>query len=396
MKNTHSIRVIDVLLTFLKLGCTSFGGPVAHLGYFRKEFVERKNWLNEDQYSQLLAICQFLPGPASSQMGFAIGLIKSGWLGAISAFIAFTLPSVLLLVVFASLLPSLESDIGQAAIGGLKIVAFVVVADAVLGMSKKLCAHTLTRLLALASASAVLLFDSAVAQLLVVIIAGVISSVFHHPESTPQSHSLPVSYGRKTGTVLFGIFAALLAVLLLVPFNSVLVTIAEIFYRAGALVFGGGHVVLPLLETSIIDNQWLTQEQFLSGYGAAQAIPGPMFALSAYVGALVPGAENSTLAVAIAVAFMFLPGFLLVSAALPFWQSISSNAKTKGIIAGVNAAVVGILGAALYDPIFTAGIPSVNEVIIAIIGFGILNSLKLSPLYLVIWCVIANMTMTLI
>jgi chromate transporter len=396
MNTQKDIKTITVLLTFLKLGLTSFGGPIAHLAYFRKEFVEQKKWLSDSQFSQLLTICQFLPGPASSQMGFAIGLLKSGWLGAISAFIAFTIPSVVLLAIFAAVLPSLGSEIGQAAIGGLKIVAFVVVADAVIGMSQKLCANTFTRILALAAAAAVLLFDNALSQLLAVIIAGLLSSVFYKPDNSPQHHNLSVNHGRKTGMVLFSIFTVLLAIFLFFPVNSALITIAEVFYRAGALVFGGGHVVLPLLETSIIENQWLTQEEFLTGYGAAQAIPGPMFALSAYVGALVPNTESTILAITIAVIFMFLPGFLLVSAALPFWQSISSHSKTQGIITGVNAAVVGILGAALYDPIFTAGIPSVNELIIAIIGFGILNSLKLSPLYLVIWCVAAKIAVVLI
>ncbi|WP_250654810.1 chromate efflux transporter [Alkalimarinus coralli] len=390
IETTSKGRVGDVLRTFTKLGFTSFGGPVAHIAYFHKELVERKRWVSEDQFSQLLAICQFLPGPASSQLGFALGLLRAGWLGAIAAFVAFTLPSSLLLLAFASALSLLSGPVGQAAIHGLKLVAFAVVADAVLGMSKKLCPDTLRRGIALFSASALLLVSSAWSQIFVVLGGAAIGVLFCRESAGSTSYKIKVGYSRRVGVIIFSIFLCLLFLLSFAPTEAGIFSLAGAFYQAGALVFGGGHVVLPLLEDAVVNTGWITKENFLAGYGAAQAIPGPMFAFSSYLGAIVPTGYNSGLGATIALLFMFLPGFLLVAAVLPIWQRISDNPAALNAIAGVNAAVVGLLGAALYDPIFISGVMSSFDLAVCIIAFGMLAVWCLSPLYVVIWCVAAS------
>lgn len=386
----------DVFGTFLKLGLTSFGGPIAHLGYFRKELVERRRWLSESQFSQLLAICQFLPGPASSQLGFSLGLLRAGWLGAMAAFLAFTLPSALLLVGFASMLPFLSGQIGGAAIHGLKLVACAVVADAVLGMSRTLCPDAQRRSIALLAASALLLMGSAWSQLFVVLAGAVAGVIFCRESVAVGEGHIQVAYGKRLGTILFAIFLSLLVALAFLPPETGLYAVAAAFYRAGALVFGGGHVVLPLLEESVVEVGWVTRESFLAGYGAAQAVPGPMFAFSAYLGAIIPGEHGSWLGASIALVFMFLPGFLLVAAALPMWQAISHNPTAVNAIAGVNAAVVGLLGAALYNPIFTSGITSDSDLAIVLVSFGMLTIWRLSPLFVVVWCVTASVLPVLV
>lgn len=383
-------QVGEVFRTFIVLGLTSFGGPVAHIGYFHKVLVERKRWVSEDQFSQLLAICQFLPGPASSQLGFALGLLRAGWLGAIVAFLAFTLPSALLLLGFASALSLISGSVGDAAIHGLKLVAFAVVADAVWGMSKKLCPDMLRRSVALLAACALLLMGAAWSQILVVLVGAVIGLMFCREPSASDSYNIRVGYSQRVGIIIFSIFILLLAAFVFVPGGPQgLYSLAGAFYRAGALVFGGGHVVLPLLEDSIVNSGWITQESFLAGYGASQAIPGPMFAFSSYLGAIIPTGYSSGLGALIALIFMFLPGFLLIAAVLPIWQAISGSEKAVNAIAGVNAAVVGVLGAALYDPIFTTGITSGYDFAIALVAFGMLAIWRLSPLYVVLWCVAA-------
>ncbi|MFP3976841.1 chromate efflux transporter [Marinobacter sp. KMM 10035] len=388
------MRVSEVFLVFLKLGLTSFGGPVAHLGYFRTEIVERRRWLSDEQFGQLLAISQFLPGPASSQLGFALGLLRAGSLGALAAFVAFTLPSALLLVAFAAALPLLSGAVGGAAIHGLKLVACAVVADAVLGMSKKLCPDMPRRAIAVLSAAALLVASSAFSQLAVVMIAGVVGVFFLRGVSAPKSESgFLISYGPRTGGVLLLIFAGLLFGL---PFIATgdpdFASVAEAFYRAGALVFGGGHVVLPLLQDSVVSTAWVAPEQFLAGYGAAQAVPGPMFSFSAYLGAVISPEENTYLMAATALVFMFLPGFLLMAGVLPFWSAVSSNPTAGRAIAGVNAAVVGLLAAALYNPIFTSGITSLADLAIAVVAFALLVVWRVSPLMVVLWCVIASVS----
>lgn len=397
-KNTSSPgSVSQVFTTFLKLGCTSFGGPIAHLGYFRREIVEKKQWVTESQYTQLLAISQFLPGPASSQLGFTLGLLRAGWLGAIAAFVAFTLPSVILLIAFASFLPSLGSDYGQAAIAGLKIVAFVAVADAVLGMSKKLCPDMTRASIAVLATCVLLLAESAAAQLLVVAAGALAGAVLCRTATNEDSDPLAIRYSVKSGYILLALFFALLLALPLFGSNQpALLSIMDAFYRAGALVFGGGHVVLPLLQDSVVEPGWIDRETFLAGYGASQAIPGPMFSFSAYLGNLIPTGTHPLLGALLAVLFIFLPGFLLIAGVLPLWKALSSNAMAANAIAGINAAVVGLLAAALYDPIFTSAINNSIDLVIGIIGFMILSIWKKSPLFVVAWCVLASISGSLL
>jgi chromate transporter len=380
-----------IFVTFLKLGCTAFGGPIAHIGFFRKEFVEQRKWLSDDHFSQLLAISQFLPGPASSQLGYSIGLLKGHWLGGIAAFTAFTLPSVILLLIFANSLSILNSTAGQAALHGLKLVAFAVVVDALLGMYDKLCHDKLRKSIALFTLVTLLLFGSSFFQLLAIALSACLG--YYFIDSAPTSKlSLSMRYGKKTGLICLIIFVVLLFLLpLLANKEPTLTSISHLFYQAGALVFGGGHVVLPLLEESIVNQtQWLSQNQFLAGYGASQAIPGPMFAFSAYLGALIPTDGAALVSALVATLFMFLPGFLLMIGILPYWQSITSKPAAFGAIAGVNAAVVGILAAALYNPIFTTSINSGDELAIALISLALLRLAKISVLWVVAWSITAS------
>ena len=398
MKNNNSHgSPAEVFATFLKLGLTSFGGPIAHLAYFRKELVERRKWVSENQFSQLLAICQFLPGPASSQLGFSLGLARAGWLGALAAFIAFTLPSALLLIGFASVLPALSGPVGEAAIHGLKIVAFAVVADAVLGMSKKLCPDIQRATIAILSAGVLLVVGNAWIQLLVVIGGAIAGIYLCRGGATEIASQIPIHYGRKLGGILLLLFFGLLAGLpLFSTTNATLISMAEAFYRAGALVFGGGHVVLPLLEDSVVSSGWITSEVFLAGYGASQAIPGPVFAFSAYLGAVTPTGHNEWLGASTALIFMFMPGFLLVAGVLPFWRAISHNTAVARAVAGVNAAVVGLLAAALYDPIFISAIQSGMDMAIGIVAFAMLFVWRLSAIAVVVWSVVASVLIVLV
>jgi chromate transporter len=387
LHKTQTGSFLEVFITFLKLGLTSFGGPVAHLSYFRKELIEKRKWISEEQFSQVLAICQFLPGPASSQMGFALGLLRAGWLGALSAFVAFTLPSALLLIGFAALLPYLSNPVGSAAIHGLKIVAFAVVADAVLGMSKKLTPDTQRKSIAVISTCFIFSIDSSWAQIIVLGCAA-LAGLWLSPKNTPATTlNIPVHYSAKTATVLATVFVLLLTLFSFHLELNPLFKLTEAFYNAGAWVFGGGHVVLPLLEDSLVASELVSKENFLAGYGASQAIPGPMFAFAAYLGALIPTQYPSWVGAISALLFMFIPGFLLISAALPLWQGIAKHPKASQAIAGINAAVVGILGAALYDPIFTSSIQSNVDIAIGIMAFALLSFWKKSPLVVVLWCV---------
>jgi chromate transporter len=386
-------NAVEVFKTFLKLGLTSFGGPVAHIGYFRKELIERQRWVSENQFAQLLAICQFLPGPASSQLGFTLGLLRAGWLGAIAAFLAFTLPSALLLIGFAILLPSLSGAVGDTIIHGLKLVACAVVADAVVGMTKKLCPDITRRSIAVVAATAILLVASAWAQLAVIIVGAITGALLCREVTIKSNDYIQVSYSKRTGLVSLMLFLFLLFALAVLTSEGELYAIAQSFYNAGAMVFGGGHVVLPLLEDAVVTTGLISNESFLAGYGAAQAIPGPMFAFAAYLGAIIP-TEYNILTAGVALLSIFLPGFLLVTAALPMWQAISNNRTATNAIAGVNAAVVGVLAAALYDPIIITGITSPTDLVIVIIGFSLLTLGKRSPLFVVSWCVIASLLLS--
>lgn len=383
--------VFEVFTTFLMLGLTSFGGPIAHLGYFRREFVERRKWLGEGQYAQLLALCQFLPGPASSQLGFSLGLLRAGWAGAIAAFLAFTLPSALLLFVFALLMPQFSGATGNAAIHGLKLVALAVVAQAVLGMAWQLCPDVVRATIATFTALAILASGQAWTQLLVVALGAVAGLAFCRSAAPITAGGLQPPYGPTLGWALLMAFALLLIGLPVASHGpDGLLAVAEAFYRAGALVFGGGHVVLPLLEESVVKPGWISADEFLAGYGAAQAVPGPMFSLAAYLGARLPGDEGGFVGAFLALISIFLPGFLLVAGVLPLWQTILNRPAAARAIAGINAAVVGILGAALYDPIWRSAVNGPVDVAIAAVGFALLAAWQANALVVVALCVVAS------
>ena len=378
----------EVFVAFLKLGLTSFGGPIAHLAYFRREFVERRRWLPEEDFARLLALCQFLPGPASSQLGFSIGLLRAGWAGALAAFVAFTLPSALLLFAFAEALPQLSGTVGEAAIHGLKLVAVAVVSQGVLGMARQLCPDAPRATIAALAAAVLLVAGAAWMQILVVALGALAGLAFVRQVPSLSATGLEAPYGMRTGAVLLVIFAVLLFGLpLLACARPGLLSVVEGFYRAGALVFGGGHVVLPLLRDTVVAPGWISPDDFLAGYGAAQAVPGPMFTLSAYLGARLPGAEGGLVGSSVALISIFLPGFLLVAGALPFWRSIGATPRAVRAVAGVNAAVVGLLAAALYDPVWKSAIEAPVDVAIAIVGFTLLVAWRASALVVVLWCV---------
>lgn len=386
----------EVFGCFLRLGLTSFGGPIAHVGYFRREFVERRGWISDSEYAQLLGLCQFLPGPASSQMGFAVGLIRAGWAGAVAAFLAFTLPSALLMFAFAEFLPRISGPLGNAAVHGLKLVALAVVAHGLLGMFRQLCPDRSRAAIAIMAAVLLLLSEQAWVQLLVILLGAAAGLAVCRDTRPPERGVFDLPYGRKLGWLLVAAFFALLFCLpFLAAARNGLIDVVEAFYRAGALVFGGGHVVLPLLEETVVRPGWISQEQFLAGYGAAQTVPGPMFTLSAYLGALLPGEAGGVTGAAVALGAIFLPGFLLLAGVLPVWAAFVSRPAAARVVAGVNAAVVGLLGAALYDPVWTSAIGSAADVAIALVGFALLASWRVSPILVVLWCVGASMVAAL-
>jgi chromate transporter len=387
----------EVFLAFLRLGLTSFGGPVAHLAYFRREFVERRRWMAESEFARLLALCQFLPGPASSQLGFSIGMLRAGWPGALAAFVAFTLPSALLLYAFARFLPGSPGTLAEGAIHGLKLVAVAVVAQGLLGMARMLCPDAPRASIAAVAAAVGLVSGTPWAQIVVVALGAVAGLALLRELPPMAAANLDAPYGMRAGGVVLAVFFVLLFGLPLAAHAKPgLLSVVEGFYRAGALVFGGGHVVLPLLQETVVAPGWIGRGDFLAGYGAAQAVPGPMFTLSAYLGARLPGDSGGALGSVVAVSSIFLPGLLLVAGVLPVWQSVGTKPRAIRAVAGVNAAVVGLLGAALYDPVWTSAIGSPIDVAIAIVGFALLVAWRASALVVVLWCVVAAMAATFV
>jgi chromate transporter len=380
----------EVFAAFLRLGLTSFGGPIAHIGYFRRELVERRRWVSEAQFAELLGLCQFLPGPASSQLGFSLGLLRAGWPGALAAFVAFTAPSALLLFAFATLLPDIPAPGAAVLVHGLKLVAVAVVAHGVLGMARQLCPDAIRATIAAAGAFAALAFGGPWIQLAVVAAGGVAGLALCREARNAPREPPPLPHGRATGIALVAIFALLLVGLpVAASFADGRTAVAAGFYRAGALVFGGGHVVLPLLQQTVVEPGWIPRDDFLAGYGAAQAVPGPMFTLAAYLGARLPGPMGGVGGSALAIAAIFLPGLLLVAGFLPLWRSIATHPRAANAVAGVNAAVVGLLAAALYDPVWTSGIRSPVDAGIALVGFAMLAAWRVPALAVVGWCVAA-------
>ncbi|CAM2877955.1 chromate transporter [Paenibacillus sediminis] len=382
--NSRAAQLIEVLLVSTKLGLTSFGGPTAHLGYFYNEYVHKKKWLDEKSYADLVALCQFLPGPASSQVGIGIGTIRAGVLGGLVAWLGFTLPSVIVLVLFALLLQGYNVS-GAGWIHGLKIVAVVIVAQAVLSMGQKLASGRTRATIAALTAVITLLWHTSYTQIVLIVLAGIAGMlIYRHNESldnTGRTINLTVPVNRRFAISCLGLFFGFLIVLPILRqwTNSEWITMFDSFYRAGALVFGGGHVVLPLLQNEIVPLGWLSKEDFLAGYGVAQAVPGPLFTFAAYLGAMItgiPGAIVATIAI-------FLPAFLLVIGALPFWYAVRNNSRVQGILFGVNAAVVGILMAALYDPLWISSIVQPVDFALAVVLFLLLQFWKMPPWFVV-------------
>ncbi|MDQ0303538.1 chromate efflux transporter [Ancylobacter polymorphus] len=363
----------EVFLAFLRLGLTSFGGPVAHLGFFREDLVKRRRWLSEESYASLVALCQFLPGPASSQVGMAVGLMRAGPLGMAAAWVAFTLPSALLMLAFAyGVTHADKAGLAGGWLAGLKVAAVAIVADAVLGMAKTLCPDRTRRSLALVAAAAAALVPGALGQIGIIAGGALIGLAVIRLDGVavtePARHHLP---GRAASLAAFALFALLLVglpVLAQVTGNAG-ISLFDTLYRAGALVFGGGHVVLPLIEAELVKPGGLTREVFLAGYGAAQAVPGPLFSFAAYVGAVMPVAPNGLAGGLVALVAVFLPSALLVYGALRFWTRLSTDRRVRDALAGINAAVVGLLGAALWDPVFTSSVTSGRGFALALIAY---------------------------
>jgi len=371
-----------VFLVFLRLGLTSFGGPVAHLGYFREEFVARRRWLDERSYADLVALCQFLPGPASSQVGLAIGLSRAGYVGALAAWAGFTLPSAILLVVFAYGVAALGSTPNSPWLHGLKVAAVAVVAQAVLGMMRSLAPDRERATLAVAASVIALAFPSAWGQVSAIAV-GAIGGIALGRDVPPSGYvSLPLTVSRTAGALALVLFFALLVGLPLLAAQTTErgIDLVDAFYRAGSLVFGGGHVVLPLLQAEVVPRGWVSNDAFLAGYGAAQAVPGPLFTFAAYLGAVIGGPGTA----ALCLVAVFLPSFLLVIGALPFWNEIRSKAKAQAALQGVNAAVVGLLLAALYHPVWTAGITSAKDFALASVAFLLLYVWHTTPWLVVV------------
>ena len=368
-------RYQEVFLAFLLLGLTSFGGPVAHLGYFRHEFVTRRQWLGERDYGDLVALCQFLPGPASSQVGFALGMLRAGPGGAALAWLAFTLPSALLLVAFALGASLFEGPVGEGLVRGLKVAAVAIVAQAVWGMAKGLCPDRRRAGIALAAVFIVVLVGGPLGQVVAIltgVLAGLALCRANGDAAPPATLSLPVSH--RAGGVALLAFLSLLAGLPLLALATASPTLdlLDAFYRAGALVFGGGHVVLPLLEAEVVQSGWVSSDVFLAGYGAAQAVPGPLFTFAAYLGSVLGIGPSGLPGAAMALVAIFMPGLLLLVAVLPFWNSVRHWAAAQSVMRGANAAVVGILGVALYDPVWTGAILGPETFALAVAGFLLL------------------------
>ena len=378
-------RVLEVLRVATRLGLTSFGGPVAHLGYFREEYVARRRWLDEATYADLVALCQFLPGPASSQVGIAIGITRAGLLGGVAAWLGFTLPSAIALVAFAYGLRGLGvTDAGW--LHGLKVAAVAVVALAVWGMARSLAPDRERATIAVVSAVCALLWPTGVGQVAIIMVAALVGLQLLPGAAAALTTRRPVAVGRGTGAAMLALFFVLLIVLPVFRqlVGSQALAVFDSFFRVGSLVFGGGHVVLPLLQAEVVPPGWVTGEEFVAGYGAAQAVPGPLFTFAAYLGAVMGPQPNGLAGAALALVAIFLPSFFMVVGALPFWDALRGRASFQSALRGVNAAVVGLLLAALYQPVWTSAIHGPADVGLALAAFGLLAFWKAPPWLVVI------------
>lgn len=391
-KDKYSIRTLfEILTVSARLGLTSFGGPIAHLGYFYEEYIRRRKWMDEKSYADLVALAQFLPGPASSQVGIGIGIARGGVLGGFVSFLGFTLPSVIALIIFALILQGL--NIGETGwIHGLKLVAVVIVAHAILGMAQNLTPDLKRKIIALIALVITLLWQTIYSQIGIILLSAFIGYLIYKQHNIQEDSDVHFPISKKLGIICLTLFFGLL---FLLPFLREVTSIQWIamfdsFYRSGSLVFGGGHVVLPLLEREFVPTGWLSEEAFLAGYGATQAVPGPLFTFAAYLGAVINGWKGGL----IATIAIFLPAFLLILGSLPFWDSLRRNSKIKGALMGVNAAVVGILIAAFYQPIWTSSIIEPIDFAFAAILFSMLVYFKLPPWIIVITGAVGGILLT--
>ena len=379
-----SSHVLEVLRVATRLGLTSFGGPVAHLGYFREEYVVRRKWLDETTYADLVALCQFLPGPASSQVGIAIGITRGGLLGGVAAWLGFTLPSAIALVAFAYGLRVLEvADAGW--LHGLKVAAVAVVAFAVWGMARALAPDRERATIAILSAISALLWPTGLGQVAIIAAAALVGLRLLPGAAAPASAQRRLPVGRRLGATMLVVFFGLLVALPIARqlVGSHALALFDSFFRAGSLVFGGGHVVLPLLQAEVVPPGWVTGEQFVAGYGAAQAVPGPLFTFAAYLGAVMGPRPNGLAGAVVALVAVFLPSFLLIVGALPFWDALRVRPGFQAALRGINAGVVGLLLAALYQPVWTSAIRGPADMGLAFAAFGLLALWK-APAWLVV------------
>jgi chromate transporter len=388
---------LEVLAIFLKLGVSCFGGPIAHIGYFRDEFVTRRRWLDEQAYADLVALCQFLPGPASSQVGFSIGLMRAGYSGGLAAWTGFTLPSALLLVLFAYGAASLSGPLGLGLLHGLKLVAVAIVAQAVFGMARSLCPDRQRASIAAAAAVTILFSTASIAQIGAIVLGGVAGLWLCRGAPPPEGGHVSMPVSRWAGLIALVAFFVLLIGVLAIQgrAGAGALDLFAAFYRSGALVFGGGHVVLPLLREAFVAPGWLSDDAFLAGYGAAQAVPGPLFTFAAYLGALASPQPHGIAGAALGLFGIFLPGILILIGMLPFWDAFRKRPAAQAAMRGVNAAVVGILGAALYNPVFTSAVKTPPDLAVALVGFVLLMAWRAPPLVVVIVSAVGGMALSL-
>ncbi|ABE62743.1 Chromate transporter [Nitrobacter hamburgensis X14] len=376
---------LEVLRIFLKLGLSCFGGPIAHIGYFRDEFVVRRKWIDEHAFADLVGLCQLLPGPSSSQVGFSIGLMRAGYLGALAAWSGFTLPSAAILVVFAYSARALSGSVGAGLLHGLRLTAVAIVAQAVWDMARNLCPDLERASIAVMVTLIILSFATSVAQIGAIVLGGLAGLWLCRNEAQTPSGQVDSPVSRSVGLVALAMFFLLLAVLPALRSLTVSSSVAlfDASYRSGALVFGGGHVVLPFLREAFVAPGWLTDDAFLAGYGAAQAVPGPLFTFAAYLGAVVSPEPHGLAGASLGLIGIFLPGMLILLGALPFWDSFRKRVGAQAMMRGVNAAVVGVLGAALYNPVWTTTIHAPADFGIALVGFVPLTVWRVPPLVVV-------------
>ncbi|MFG3598057.1 chromate efflux transporter [Bradyrhizobium sp. RDI18] len=384
-KSANSIA--EIFAAFLKLGLTSFGGPIAHLGYFRAEFVERRKWLSESSYADIVALCQFLPGPASSQVGFTLGILRgNGLLGGLAAWLAFTMPSALIMFAFALGATILTGPFADGVLHGLKLVAVAVVAQAIWGMANSLTPDRERAAIALAAVAIVVFIGGSFGQIGAIALGALAGLWVCRADGPTATGQLGFSVSPRHGMAALVLFAILFLVTPLVTAKtgSQGLALFDAFYRSGALVFGGGHVVLPLLQAEVVTPGWVSNEDFLAGYGMAQAVPGPLFTFAAYLGAVAEPAPNGLAGASIALIALSLPGLLLVYGMLPFWDALRLHPKAQAAMRGTNAAVVGILGAALYNPVWTSAVLTPRDFAVALAGFLLLTVWKLPPWIVVV------------